>query len=132
MMATVEEIRKITEDTDYDYFGLRADDFSYSVGDMAENSHQLFQDPDFDEDGELLYEKGEGIYSDFYDAGELDGTCTIEFDPENSDSIRNALDAVQRYYGDTIHVLAGNSMQYGNDCGEIIIRDAIVLGVYKK
>lgn len=132
MKATVEEIIKITEDTTYDYFGIRADDFSYNVGDIAENSHQLFQDPDFDEDGELLYEKGEGIYSGFYDAGELDGTCTIEFDPENADSIRNALDEVQRYYGGTIHVLAGNSSEYGNDYGEIIIRDAIVLGVYEK
>lgn len=131
MKANAEEIYKIEFD-DYEYFGIRVDDFAYNVGDTAENSHQLYQDPDFDEDGNLIYEKGDGIYSDFYDAGELDGTCTIEFNPQDAESIQNALDLVRSYYGNTIHILAGNSASYGNDEGELIIRNAKVLATYEK
>ena len=43
MMATVEEIRKITEDTVMIISGHRADEFSYSVGDMAKTHINCFK-----------------------------------------------------------------------------------------
>lgn len=132
MKINAHEILKITENGSYNYYGLRVDDFKYNVGDTAHNSHQLFQDPEFNEEGELIYEKGVDIYSDFYDAGELDGTCTVGFAPDDIESIQKTLTAIQNYYGNTVHILAGNSAEYGIDEDELIIQDACVLGVFEK
>ena len=132
MKTTLNDIKKLgLDEMYYDYFGMRIDECTYSVGDIANNSHQLFQDPEFDDDGELIYEKGEGIYADYYDAGELDGTCCIRFDPEDDNSILNAINAIDSYYGNNLHILAGNSSSAGNDLGEIIIRNAVVVGVFE-
>ena len=132
MKATLNNIKKIgLDELYYDYFGIRIDECKYSIGDIANDSHQLFQDPEFDDDGELIYEKGEGIYSDYYDAGELDGTCCIWFNPEDENSIMSAINAMDSYYGKNIHILAGNSASAGNDLGEIIIRNAVVIGVFE-
>ena len=126
-----ETIKKICEEADFTYFGLRADDMEYRIGDICNNSHQLFQDPDFDEDGELIYlaiEDPESPYYGFYDAGELDGTCAVKFDPEDENSIRAALETVKMYSGKNLYIIAGYSIEHGNDADEIIIEDAIVLG----
>lgn len=128
---TAEEIKKICEESCFEYFGLRADDMEYQVGDICNNSHQLFQDPDFDEDGELIYlaiEDPESPYYGFYDAGELDGTCAVKFDPEDENSIRAALETVKMYSGKNLYIIAGDLAEYGNDDGEIIIREAEVVG----
>lgn len=129
---TVEEIKKVCEKNDFSYFGLRADDMEYQNGDICNNSHQLFQDPDFDEEGELIYpsiQDPESPYYGFYDAGELDGTCAVKFDPNNENSIRSALDTVKMYSGKNLYIIAGNSMEYGNDEDEIIIGGAEVLSL---
>ena len=128
---TVDEIKKICEESGYGYFGLRADDMEYELGDICESSRQLFQDPDFDEEGGLIYpaiEDPESPYYGFYDAGELDGTCAVKFDPDDESSIRAALDTVKMYSGNNLYIIAGDSMEYGNDDSEIIIRDAEVIG----
>lgn len=130
-MLTVEEIKMATQGTEYGYYGIRIDEIQYSLGGIANNSHQLFQDPIFDEDDNLVYPAGEGIYSGFYDAGELDGTCVVRFDPDDEDSIARALDIVKCYYGQYVHVLAGNAASYGLDDGEIIIECPIVLAADK-
>lgn len=132
---TVEDIKRICEDSYFSYFGLRADDMEYQTGDICNDSHQLFQDPDFDEDGELIYpaiEDPESPYYGFYDAGELDGTCAVKFDPDNENSILAALENVKMYSGKKLYIIAGDSMEYGNDEGEIIIREAEVIGKEKK
>lgn len=133
-MLTVEDIKKAISGKDFEFYGLRVDDgIRYNVGDTANNSHQLFQDPDFDEDGELIYPYIEdGANKGLYDAGELDGTCTIGFDVENDASIEKALEQIKIYLGDYIHVLGGDYAEGGNDRGELIISDAEVLGVYDK
>lgn len=131
---TVQEIQKICKNSEYEYFGLRADDLDYQIGDICNDSHQLFQDPDFDEDGELIYpsiEDTESPYYGFYDAGELDGTCAVKFDPDDENSILAALETVKMYSGKNLYIIAGNSMEYGNDEGEIIIREAEVIGKEK-
>ncbi len=131
-MLTVEYIKKAISGTEFEFYGLRVDDgIRYNVGDTANNSHQLFQDPDFDDDGELIYPYIEdGIYSGFYDAGELNGTCAIGFDAEDDASIAKAIEQIKIYFGDCIHILGGDYAEGGNDKGELIISDAEVLGVY--
>lgn len=133
-MLTVEDIKKAISNTEFEFYGLRVDDgIRYNVGDTANNSRQLYQDPDFDEDGELIYPYIEdGIYKGFYDAGELDGTCTIGFETEDDASIEKAIAQVKMYFGDNAHLLGGDYAEEGNDRGELIIRDAEVLGVYDK
>lgn len=128
---TVESIMKAVENECFDYFGIRVDSgIRYNVGDIANNSHQLWQDPEYDEDGDLVCPYIEdGIYAGFYDGGELDGTCVIKFDPEDEKSIKAAIKMINTYYGDNIHVLGGDYAESGNDMGEIIIRDAQVLAV---
>lgn len=133
-MLTVEDIKKAIGGTEFEFYGIRVDDgIRYNIGDTANNSRQLWQDPDFDEDGELIYPYIEdGIYKGFYDGGELDGTCTIGFDAEDEESIAKAIDMISAYLGDCIHVLGGDYAQDGNDRGELIISNAEVLGVYDK
>lgn len=128
----IENIKNAIKGTEFEFYGLRVDDgIKYNVGDTANNSRQLFQDPDFDEDGELIYPYIEdGINKGFYDAGELDGTCTICFDADDDTSIARAIEQLKIYPGEYIHVLGGDYAEDGNDSGELIIQDAEVLGVF--
>ena len=129
------EIKRICEESYFEYFGLRADDMEYQAGDICNDSHQLFQDPDFDEEGELIYlaiKDPESPYYGFYDAGELDGTCAVKFDPDDKRSIKAAMETVKMYSGKNLYIIAGNSMEYGNDEGEIIIREAEVIGKVRR
>lgn len=130
MKASLENIKSLNlDEMEYDYFGIRADDYQYNVGDIANYSHQLFQDPDFDEEGNLIYKEGQGIYAGYYDAGELDGTCCIGFQPDSVNSIQSALNAISHYYASNLYIIAGNYAECGIDDGETIIRDAVVIGV---
>lgn len=131
---TVEDIKKAINGSGYEFYGIRIDDgIRYKVGDTANNSRQLFQDPEYDEGGELIYPYIEdGVNKGLYDAGELDGTCTIGFDAEDDASIAKAIEQIKMYFGEHIHVLGGDYAEDGNDRGEIIIRDAEVLGAYEK
>ena len=132
-MLSIKEIKEAIENTEYEFYGIRADETKYSVGETAHNSHQLFQDPNFDEDGELIYPYIEdGIYEGFYDAGELNGTCTIGFDPEDDDSIQDAIEKIKMYSGSYIYILGGDYAEGGNDSGEIIISDAEILVLEEK
>ena len=115
---TIEEIRNIIEEAEYGYIGIRADSRDYQIGDVMDNSHQLFQDPQYND----IYE---GPYAGFYDAGELNGTCALSVSENN---IEKMLEAVKNY-GEKIYLIGGNSMEYGNDEDEIIIRNAEVIAV---
>ena len=113
---------------EYDYIGIRADDRDYQIGEVMDNSHQLFQDPQYAdfECTELLYPYiSDGPYTGFYDGGELDGTCALEVSENN---IEEMIEAVKSY-GEKTYLIGGNVMQYGNDKDEIIIRDAEVIAV---
>lgn len=136
MKTTLEMIKNAIQALDEDmiednFFGIRIDECRYEVGDIANNSHELYQDPEFDEDGELIYEEGQGIYEGYYDAGELDGTCCISFDPQDDSSIEYALSLVSCYYGDYLHILSGSNVQSGNDEQEIVIKNAKVVAEVK-
>lgn len=131
---TIKDIKKICEESCFEYFGLRADDMEYQVSDICNNSHQLFQDPYFDEEGELIYpaiKDPESPNYGFYDAGELDGACAVKFNPDDENSIRVAMETVKMYSGKNLYIIAGDLAEYGNDDGEIIIREAEVVGKEK-
>lgn len=123
---TIEEIRNLISEAEYDYIGIRADSRDYQIGEVMENSHQLFQDSQYadSECTELLYPYiTEGPYAGFYDAGELDGTCALSVSENN---VKEMLEVVKNY-GEKIYLIGGNSMEYGNDVDEIIIRNAEVI-----
>lgn len=124
----IEEIIKLISEAEYDYIGIRADDRDYQIGEVMDNSHQLFQDPQYTdfECVELLYPYiSEGPYAGLYDGGELDGTCALSVSENNIEEILEAA----KNYGEKIYLIGGNSMKYGNDVDEIIIRDAEVIAV---
>ena len=124
-------IREIIEEGDFEYYGLRADDAEYKIGDICRSSHQLLQDPEFDDDSELIYpyiDDKNSPYYGYYDAGELDGTCAIKVD---EDSIEEALESIEMYDGKHVYLIAGDYIECGNDEGEIIIEDAEVLEAVK-
>lgn len=127
-MLTVDKIKAIVADSDHWYFGLRCDRVAYNVGDIARNSHQLYFDEQYDENGDFIpYPKTE---DDLYDAGELDGTSTIGFYADNDRSIQRAIDRMYNIYCydcDYIHVLGSDSAEEGNDPDERLLRDAEVL-----
>lgn len=125
---TIEEIRNLIGEAEYAYIGIRADDRDYQIGEVMDNSHQLFQDPQYTdfECVELLYPYiSEGPYAGFYDGGELNGACALGVSENN---IEEMIEAVKSY-GEKIYLIGGNSMEYGNDVDEIIIRDAEVIAV---
>lgn len=122
----IEEIKNIINEAEYDYIGIRADSRDYRIGEVMDNSHQLFQDPQYTdfECVELLYPYiSEGPYAGFYDGGELDGTCALEVSENNIEEMIEAVKA----YGEKIYLIGGNSMEYGYDTNEIIIREAEVI-----
>ena len=51
---------------------------------------------------------------------ELNGTCAIRIDDA---------ELAKGYYGDHVAIIGGDSVEYGQDLGEIIIRNAEVLEV---
>lgn len=131
-MPANEKIKNSIAGTNFNFYGIRIDTIKYNVGDIANKSHQLLQDQEYDEDCNPLYPDGEGIYSGFYDAGELDGTYAIKFDPEDDESIRKALESVDDYPGKYITLIAGDSAVGGNDLDEIIIDEAVVLAAKER
>lgn len=117
---TVETIKNIIEDAEFDYIGIRADNRDYNIGDIMDNSHQLFQDSNC---GGKLVE--EGPYAGMYDAGELNGTCALKITEDNIDEMMERVKA----YGKKYYLIGGDTMEYGYDDDEIIIRNAEVIAV---
>lgn len=127
MTMTVEEIRELISKSEYDCIGIRADSREYQIGEAVDNSHQLFQDPQYnDAYTELLYPYiYEGPYAGFYDAGELNGACALEVSENNIEEMLKKI----KSYGNKYYLIGGDSMEYGYDADEIIIRDAEVIAV---
>lgn len=86
---------------DYEYVGIRVqDDVPFELGEMDHVSH---------------------IWDDGDDTGEdLPGVCVI-------DGRRAELSVC--YYGDHVAIIGGNHAEYGEDTGELIISDPVVLAV---
>ena len=132
-MINIEELAKkiksIVENGDYYHYGLRKDSYDYNIGDTCHKSHQLWQDPEYDEDGELIYPYiEEGPYAGFYDGGELDGTSSIGINYyDEIEDIIQKIELVSEYIADHLYLIAGYYAGAGNDREELIISNAVVI-----
>lgn len=93
-------IDEIKENAEYEYVGIRVQENEFTKGEILDNSFVWV-------DGEMTDE-------------ELDGTCAVKL--EDAELIKG-------YFGDHIAIIGSDSMEYGQDLGEIILRDAEVLEV---
>ena len=96
----INRIEEIKENSEYEYIGVRVQENEFVKGEILDNSFVWV-------DGEMTDE-------------ELDGTCAVKLEDA---------ELASGYFGDHIAVIGSNSMEYGQDLGEIIIRDAEVLEV---
>lgn len=86
---------------DYEKIGIRVQEAPFELGEMDHQSHVWVDD---DETEELL-----------------PGVCAQDI---------NTIDKYHNeYFGDYVAVVAGNEYEYGEDAGEIIIRDPVVVAV---
>ncbi len=95
----------------FEHVALRAFDAGYKVGDTLPNSFNWV-------DGECFEDE------------ELDGACGLKISSE--EELENALEAFRAMYvwdGRVIYVIGGDWASWGQDAGEIIIRNAKVLKV---
>ena len=121
---TEKEIKEIIEKGEYDCYGIRGEyGVRYNVGDICYNSHQWWQDDPGEESGMDYNEDMQ-----CWDGGELSGTCAFK---ATNDNIEKIIEKATREFGENVILIAGNGYEYGNDIGEVIIEDAIVLGVIK-
>jgi hypothetical protein len=107
----IQEVIDIIRGEEYEYYGIRwiHDSDPVSVGDSLPNSYRW-------EDGESTGE-------------ELNGTSAIEC---TADDAERGLIQIKDSYaskGDQIVLIGGNSREWGEDDGEILIKDAVVLAV---
>lgn len=96
----MERIEEIKDEYDFGYIGVRVQEDAFVLGETLNNSFVWI-------DGEMTDE-------------ELDGTCAIRIDDAK---------LAKGYHGDHVAVIGGDHVEYGQDLGEIIIRNAEVLEV---
>lgn len=96
----INRIEEIKDAYDYGYIGIRVSENEFTKGEILDNSFVWI-------DGEMTDE-------------ELDGTCAI--------MLKDAKLA-NSYVGDHVAIIGSDIMEYGQDLGEIILRDAEVLEV---
>lgn len=104
MTATkiIARVREVAEELNYDYerVGLRVQEEPFELGAMSHCSH---------------------VWDDGEDTGvELPGVCVLD---------SKYAQLFGSYYGDHVAIVAGNSYEYGEDVGEIILKDAVVVEI---
>lgn len=105
-----EKILNAIENSEYGYLGIRVDDgVEYNIGDCVAASRVW-------DDGDPTDET-------------LNGTSCIGI--RYAEDIDKALDLAGYYYGDHIYLIGGNSMEHGEDAGEYVIEDAVVVEVLR-
>lgn len=92
----------------YGYYGIRIDDDAiYNVGDLVATSRVwLDNEPTADC---------------------LDGTCCVGI--AYVEDIDKAIKTANTYCGDHVYLIGGDRLEYGEDEGEYIIKDAVVVAV---
>lgn len=124
------ELIEKCESSNYAYFAVRQEDYLYDPGDWAFNSSTLLQDPEYDDNGELIYPLcAEGPYKGFYVGPMLPGTCGFMF--YDYETFKTAITELN-YSGDKITIIAGDTFEYGDDINEVIIHNARVIAQYQK
>ena len=96
----IDRIEEIEDAYDYGYIGIRVSENEFTEGETLDNSFVWV-------DGEMTDE-------------ELGGTCAI--------MLKDAKLA-NTYFGNHVAIIGSDSMEYGQDLGEIILRNAEVLEV---
>ena len=96
----MERIEEIKDEYDFGYIGVRVQEDVFVLGEMLNNSFAWV-------DGEMTEE-------------ELNGTCAVKIDEA---------ELAKGYFGDHVAIIGGDSAEYGQDLGEIIIRNAEVLEI---
>ena len=92
-------VEKMNLDMDYEFIGIRVQEQAFELGSISHLSH---------------------VWDDGEDTGvELDGICVCRL---------NRLGREQ-YFGDHAAIICGNEAEYGEDDGELVIRDAEVVKV---
>lgn len=106
MKVTTEMIEKVKEMAadiyrEYEYIGIRIqDETPFELGNLDHVSH---------------------VWVDGDDTGEeLGGVCVIKGD---------RAELAKSYFGDYVAIIGGNNAEYGEDNGELIISDPVVLEV---
>lgn len=118
------------DSSNYGYYAVRIDNLIYNEGDWALTSMHIMQDPEYDDDGELIYPLcNDGPYKGFYLGELLPGTCAIMFYDNATliEAIKNL-----NYSGNKITIIGGDSFEYGEDINEVIIHNARVISQYDK
>ena len=120
------------EDESLEYFGLRYCSEEHAVGDQLENSHQWWQDNpnNWDTGCEYEYNAEMGCW----DGGELNGVCTVGlpdiYQWDDTDAIEQAMNTVENYRYDSnthLYIVGGTGSEGGNDIGELIICNPVVV-----
>lgn len=128
---TIKEIKDILDADQHEWYGIRGDRAGIQVGEKLANSHQWWQDDP--EDGSPYDEKMEA-----WDGGELNGTCCIGIEKvwtshttyeTREKDIEKAMALISKYKYPALYIIAGDDAEGGNDIGESIIRDAVVIGI---
>nr|DAL05590.1 MAG TPA: hypothetical protein [Caudoviricetes sp.] len=98
--SILNRIEEIIEESEFEYVGIRVQEDEFVKSEILDNSYVWI-------DGEPTDE-------------ELDGTCAV--------MLKDA-ELAKGYFGDHIAIIGGNNMEYGEDLGEIIIKNAEVMEV---
>lgn len=102
-----EMIEKNEWDAKFEIFGVRIQEQPFALGSLNHNSSVWI-------DGEETEEK-------------LDGVCAINLgSPEAIEALKG-----NGYFGSHIAIITGTLHEYGQDLGEVILRDAEVLYIVK-
>lgn len=108
---------------EFEWYGIRADDKKYEIGEICELSHNWWQDNP--EDGSE-YNKELGLW----DGGELDGTCAINC-TDDLDDLSKIVELVKNtYLAEHIYLIGSDACHSGNDANEIVMTDAEILKEY--
>lgn len=98
--SIMNRVEEIRENCDYEIIGVRVQENEFTEGEILDNSFVWI-------DGEMTDE-------------ELDGTCAVKLEDA---------ELAKGYFGEHVAIIVGESFTYGEDLGEIIIRNAEVLEV---
>lgn len=99
----IQRAKEIAEDLSFDYevIGIRVQEVPFALGEMTHVSKVWVDGDETDED--------------------LDGVC--------AQAVNTLEKYDNQYFGDHIAIVAGNEYSYGEDPGEIIIRDPVVVAI---
>ncbi len=118
------EIARIMRRGEYDRYGLRVTEDPLTVGEIAPHSWNW-------RDGNWTDEPLDGASAMSLDLATRDGVGSIPWALEGAGyRLRDGFHPY--YYGENVSLIGGNHYTYGDDAGEIILPDGVVLSSWRK